>query len=73
MEVPYEETRDEYMKMLDGRIGPLLQGCEKLRAMLVDELGMDRFVPKEWTSIVSFKPLDFHMRDDVSDAYKAKR
>ena len=56
MEVPYDEARAEYLKMLDERIGPLLQGCEELRAMLVDELGMDRFVLKEWNGIVGFEP-----------------
>ena len=72
MEVPYNKARAEYLQMLDERIDPLLQGCEELRALLLEELGMDRFVAKEWNGIVGFKHLDIQMRENFLDAHKVK-
>ena len=64
METSYEDARTEYFDMLEAHIGNLLSGCPEFGVILQSDLCVDRFVPKEWTGIQGFPPLDLQVKDD---------
>ena len=70
METSYEDARAEYFDMLEAHIGALLSGCPEFRDILRSDLCVDRFVPKEWTGIQGFPPLDLQVKDDFPAFHK---
>ena len=72
METTYQESREAYLKILEEHIGPLLADCGELRDLLKSPLAMDRFVPKEWTGIKGFPPLDLQTREDLPEFHKCR-
>ena len=72
METSYEVAREAYLKALEDHIGPLLADCGELRTILKSKLGMDRYVPKEWSGIKGFPPLDLETRADFPEFHKTR-
>ena len=64
METSYEEARVEYFSLLKGHVGDLLATCPEFMEILQSDLCVDRFVPKEWTGIKGFPPLDLQVKDE---------
>jgi len=58
METGYDEARTEYFSSLKDHVGDLLTTCPEFMEILQSDLCVDRFVPKEWTGIKGFPPLD---------------
>jgi len=58
MKTSYKEATTEHFQMLEAHVGELLSGCSKFKAILQSDLCVDRFVPREWTGIQGFPPLD---------------
>ena len=58
MEVPYEQAKEEYFAMLPDHIGPALKDNAEILRILTSELAVDRFVPRSWTGIAGFPPLE---------------
>ena len=50
----------------------LLSGCPEFREILRSDLCVDRFVPKEWTGIQGFPPLDLQVKDDFPAFHKVR-
>jgi len=72
METSYEEARTEYFQMLEAHVGELLSGCYKFKAILESDLCVDRFVPREWTGIQGFSPLDLQVKEDFPPFHKVR-
>eukprot|EP01037_Dinobryon_pediforme_P048642 gene48642-biopygen16541 len=72
METTYEDARKEYLGMLQDHVGELLAGCPEFMEILRSELCMDRFVPKEWTGIQGFPPLDLQVKEDFPPFHKVR-
>jgi hypothetical protein len=72
MEVPYEEAKEEYFKLLPDHIGPALKDSAEILKILTSELALDRFVPGSWTGITGFPPLEIKVRSDFPDSMKAR-
>ena len=70
MEMPYEESKAEYIASLDGHIGPMMKGCQGLMDLFMSEMGMDRFVPSSWAGIKT-EPLDLIMREGFPESRKS--
>ena len=64
METSYEEAKTEYYGLLEGHVGELLSGCVEFNEILRSNLALDRFVPKEWTGIQGFPPLELQVKED---------
>ena len=62
METSYEEARVEYFSLLKNHVGDLLATCPEFVEILQSDLCVDRFVPKEWTGIKGFPPLDLQVK-----------
>ena len=58
METSYDEARAEYFNMLKDHVGEQLAQCPQFINILKSDLCVERFVPKEWTGIQGFPPLD---------------
>ena len=72
MEVSYEEARAEYFERLKVMVGEMLSGSEAIIDILKSDLAVDRFVPKAWTGIEGFPPLDLQVRDDFPDLLRVR-
>jgi len=72
METSYEDARTEYFQMLEAHVGELLSGCSKFKAILESDLCVDRFVPREWTGIQGFPPLDLQVKEDFPPFHKVR-
>ena len=72
METSYEEARTEYFQMLKAHVGELLSGCSKFKAILESDLCIDCFVPREWTGIQGFPPLDLQVKEDFPPFHKVR-
>ena len=71
METGYDEARTEYFSSLEGHVGDLLATCPDFMEILRSDLCVDRFVPKEWTGIKGFPPLDLQVKEDFPPFHKA--
>jgi len=71
METSYDEARAEYFNMLKDHVGEQLARCPQFTNILKSELCVDRFVPKEWTGIQGFPPLDLQVKEDFPPFHKS--
>jgi len=71
METNYEESRKEYFDSLEKHVGEQLIRCESFMELLKSDLAVDRFVPKEWTGIKGFPPLDLQVKNNFPPMHKA--
>jgi len=72
METSYEESRKEYFNSLEKHVGEQLIRCESFMELLKSDLAVDRFVPKEWTGIRGFPPLDLQVKNDFPPMHKVR-
>ena len=72
METSYDEARAEYFNMLKDHIGEQLARCPQFVNILKSDLCVDRFVPKEWTGIQGFPPLDLQVKEDFPPFHKVR-
>ena len=72
METTYDEARAEYFNMLKDHVGKQLVRCPQFVNILKSDLCVDRFVPKEWTGIQGFPPLDLQVKDDFPPFHKVR-
>ena len=72
METGYDEARTEYFSSLKGHVGDLLATCPDIIEILQSDLCVDRFVPKEWTGIKGFPPLDLQVKEDFPPFHKVR-
>jgi len=73
METSYEESRKEYFfNSLEKHVGEQLIRCESFMELLKSDLAVDRFVPKEWTGIKGFPPLDLQVKSDFPPMHKVR-
>jgi len=72
METGYDESRTEYFSSLEGHVGDLLATCPDFMEILQSDLCVDRFVPKEWTGIKGFPPLDLRVKEDFPPFHKVR-
>jgi len=72
METSYEEAKTEYYGLLEGHVGELLSGCVEFNEILRSNLALNRFVPKEWTGIQGFPPLELQVKEDFPPFHKVR-
>ena len=72
METGYDEARSEYFKLLESHVGDQLSSCDKFLQLLKSDIAVDRFVPREWTGITGFPPLDLQVKDDFPQFHKVR-
>ena len=72
METGYDEARSEYFKLLESHVGDQLSSCDKFLQLLKSDIAVDRFVPREWTGIRGFPPLDLQVKDDFPQFHKVR-
>ena len=70
METSYEEAKTEYFGLLEDHVGELLSECVEFNEVLRSSLALDRFVPKEWTGIQGFPPLELQVKEDFPPFHK---
>jgi len=64
MESSYEEAKFEYYGLLEGHVGEMLSESVEFNKVLRSSLAVNRFVPKEWTGIQVFPPLELQVKED---------
>ena len=72
METGYDEARSEYFKLLESHVGDQLSSCDKFLQLLKSDIAVDRFVPREWTGIRGFPPLDLQVKDNFPQFHKVR-
>ena len=72
METGYDEARSEYFKLLESHVGDQLSSCDKFLQLLKSDIAVDRFVPREWTGIKGFPPLDLQVKDNFPQFHKVR-
>jgi len=72
MKIRYEEARTEYFQILVAHVGELLSGYSKFKAILESDLFVNRFVPRIWTGIQGFPPLDLQIKEDFPPFHKVR-
>jgi len=72
MEADYEESRKEYFGLLDSHVGEHLSNYADFLNLLRSDLAVDRFVPREWTGIQGFPPLDIQVKDNFPAFHKVR-
>ena len=72
MEGDYEDSRKEYFSLLDSHVGEHLSSFTEFMNLLKSDLAVDRFVPKEWTGIQGFPPLDIQVKDNFPAFHKVR-
>eukprot|EP01042_Synura_sphagnicola_P036417 gene36417-biopygen4789 len=70
MEADYEDSRKEYFGLLDSHVGEQLSNYTDFLNLLRSDLAVDRFVPREWTGIEGFPPLDIQVKDNFPAFHK---
>eukprot|EP01042_Synura_sphagnicola_P036332 gene36332-biopygen2425 len=73
MKIRYEEARTEYFQILVAHVGELLSGYSKFKAILESDLFVNRFVPRIWTGIQGFPPLDLQIKEDFPPFHKISK
>eukprot|EP01042_Synura_sphagnicola_P036367 gene36367-biopygen3555 len=71
-ESSYEEAKIEYYELLKGRVGEMLSGSVEFNEVLRSSLAVNRFVPKEWTGIQGFPPLELQVKEDFPPFHKVR-
>jgi len=71
METGYDEARTEYFPSLKDHVRDLLATCPDFMEILQSDLCV-RFVPKKWTGIKGFPPLDLQVKEDFPPFHKGR-
>jgi hypothetical protein len=70
MEMSVEESRKEYLDLFDTHICADFVKAEPRIIDLLNTLGMDVFVPTNWTGIHGLEPLELQWKPDLPDRMK---
>ena len=72
MEVPYDEAKAEYFKLLESHVEKALTDSEDFLRIMMSDLAVDRFVLKEWTGTRGVSPLDLKIREDFPESMRVR-
>ena len=72
METTHEEALKAYVDMLEDHIGENLKSCKEFKEILLSELAVERFVPKDWTGIKGFPPLELQFKESLPDTHPVR-
>ena len=72
MEVPYEEAKAEYFKLLESHVEEALTDSEDIWRIMRSDLAVDRFALKEWTGTRGVSPLNLKTREDFPESMRVR-
>jgi len=69
---PWDEARLQYEEMFTEHVNPeFFAACPDLRKFLLSDECIDVFLPKEWTGLKLFKPLELKFKEGVPNYIRA--
>ena len=65
METGYDEALEKYKSQIEEHVEKTFLNHKGVRELLLSDLAIDRFVPKEWTGLQGFETLELDFKDTL--------